>query len=67
MSADRPNWTPTDADDPAGLRCRNCGAKVTKRFARVFGDNENVPHACPECTDNRHLPRDASNAGGGLR
>jgi hypothetical protein len=27
----------------------NCGSKVTQRFARVFGDNEDEIHGCPEC------------------
>ncbi len=69
MSADRPNWMPGQGDDSAdaGKRCQNCGAKVTKRFARVAGDNRDVVHACTDCTDNRHLPREAANAGGGLR
>ena len=29
--------------------CINCGSKVTQRFARVFGDNEDDIHGCPEC------------------
>jgi len=30
--------------------CKNCGAFVTKQFARVFGDNRNRVHACIECS-----------------
>lgn len=29
--------------------CENCGAFVTARFARVFGDNDHTIHACTEC------------------
>lgn len=31
-------------------RCHECGAFVTARFARVFGDNQNDLHACRSCT-----------------
>ena len=31
--------------------CSNCGAFVTDDFARVFGDNDDEVHACPECSD----------------
>ena len=33
-------------------RCRNCDAHVTSRFARVFGDNGNEVHRCPDCSTN---------------
>ncbi len=66
MSAERPEWTPV-GDEKTAPTCRNCGSQVTRQFARVFGDNQDVPHACPECAPNRTLARDASNAGGGLR
>jgi len=29
--------------------CSNCGAFVTDRFARVFGDNDEKVHACSDC------------------
>jgi hypothetical protein len=29
--------------------CENCGAFVTARFARVFGDNDDRIHACTHC------------------
>jgi len=61
MNADPQAWNPRAADD--GIRCRNCGSHVTKRFARVFGDNSDIPHACPECSTNVDLEREASNAG----
>jgi hypothetical protein len=35
--------------------CRYCGAHVTQRFARVFGDNENEIHGCPNCLDVNEL------------
>jgi hypothetical protein len=28
--------------------CEACGAPVSTRFARVFGDNQGEVHACPE-------------------
>jgi len=67
QTADRPNWTPTGDDGPTGKRCQNCGAQVSREFRRVMGDENWVAHACPQCTENRNLPREASNAGGGLR
>jgi hypothetical protein len=30
--------------------CGHCGAFVTPRFARVFGDNDDQVHGCPACT-----------------
>jgi ribosomal protein L37AE/L43A len=39
--------------------CANCGAPVSKRFARVFGDNSDVVWACHGCS-----PRDTIRAGG---
>lgn len=27
----------------------NCDGKVTETTARVFGDNDNQMHGCPEC------------------
>ncbi|PCR88666.1 DUF7563 family protein [Natrinema ejinorense] len=67
MSTDRPRWTPTTESTTTAPRCQNCGAQVTQQFARVFGDNSDTANACPDCTDNRHLAREAANAGGGLR
>lgn len=32
-------------------QCNNCGGFVTRDFARVFGDNGNAVHGCPDCTD----------------
>lgn len=31
-------------------QCRNCDAHVTSRFARVFGDNGDQVHRCPDCS-----------------
>lgn len=36
-------------------RCRNCGAHVTERFARVFGNNGNQVHGCLDCSVNTEL------------
>ncbi|ELY73226.1 DUF7563 family protein [Natrinema pallidum] len=65
--SERPQWTPTGTESASAPTCQNCGAQVTPRFARVFGDNDDIAHACPDCTDNRRLARDAAQAGGGLR
>lgn len=44
-----------------GMReCEGCGALVSARFARVFGDNQGDVHACPECGVQGHY-----SAGGG--
>lgn len=29
--------------------CRNCGAFVSRRFTRVFGDNDDDVYGCLEC------------------
>ncbi|WP_435064301.1 DUF7563 family protein [Halobaculum sp. EA56] len=31
-------------------QCVRCGHHVTERFARVFGDNEDVVHRCIGCS-----------------
>lgn len=35
--------------------CLNCGQYVTPTFARVFGDNEDTVHACPNCASMRTI------------
>ncbi|RKD85231.1 DUF7563 family protein [Halopiger aswanensis] len=30
-------------------KCQNCGAHVTARYRRVFGDNNGEVHGCREC------------------
>jgi RNase P subunit RPR2 len=35
--------------------CANCGSPVTRRFARVFGDNDDVVWACHACTPRQHI------------
>ncbi len=32
--------------------CNHCGAHVSERFARVFGDERGIIHACPSCSAN---------------
>lgn len=32
-------------------QCQNCGGFVTRDFARVFGDNRDAVHGCPDCED----------------
>ena len=38
-----------------GRRCENCESFVTERFARVFGDNDDRVHYCPECASYREM------------
>ena len=42
-------------DTEPRTKCQNCGNSVTRQFARVFGDNSDVPHACPSCTSYREM------------
>ncbi|MFC4248249.1 hypothetical protein ACFOZ7_15145 [Natribaculum luteum] len=49
-------WTPmTSRSQTTAPRCVNCGHQVTRQFARVFGDNRDVVHACPECSTYREM------------
>lgn len=32
-------------------RCQECGANVTPRWRKVFGNNENEVYGCPDCTN----------------
>lgn len=34
-------------------QCQNCGGDVTEQYRRVFGDNNDVVHACPHCEDKK--------------
>ena len=45
------------SDPPAatGTRCRYCRSHVSDQFARVFGDNDDVPHRCTECDTETRL------------
>lgn len=58
FGAERPNWTPFDEDKPdTGSReqCQTCERTVSRQFARVFGDNDDVVHACPHCATYREI------------
>ena len=58
MSTDHsdPRWAPIEsARATAAPRCRSCNTQVTRQFARVFGDNRDVVHACPECSTYREM------------
>lgn len=44
--ADAVGWSPTSVP-PA--TCQSCGARVSRRFARVFGDRDDTLHCCPDC------------------
>jgi len=34
----------------SSVECQNCGAMVSDDFARVFGDNTDTVHGCPDCS-----------------
>ena len=36
----------------ANTICQNCESHVSFAFARVYGDNDNVLHRCPNCISN---------------
>ena len=40
--------------------CRGCGARVSKTYARVFGDQDDIFHSCSECSTQEAV---ASSAG----
>ena len=49
-------WTPMSSrESTSAPRCVNCGSQVTRQFARVFGDNRDVVHACPDCSTYREM------------
>ncbi|OVE84730.1 DUF7563 family protein [Natronolimnobius baerhuensis] len=37
--------------------CQNCGNHVSDQFSRVYGDNQNRVHRCPDCDSYRRLTR----------
>lgn len=45
MSSDVSNF------EPSGGSCLNCGGHVTEQYRRVFGDNDDQVHACPNCEE----------------
>jgi len=61
MSEANPNTAETNGfeNKPAETSCRNCGAPVTKQFARVFGDNRHRVFACLNCSDKKNVSADA--------
>jgi len=47
------DWRPTDHD----RECRHCGRHVTRTFARVHGDDDDVAHRCLGCDCFRRICR----------
>ena len=49
--------------------CAHCGSFVTQTFVRVFGDNEDTVHRCPNCADMVEIEhgRGAGVSGGPVR
>lgn len=57
-SDERPNWEPRDeseTDTGTSVRCQGCGKVVTKKFAQVFGDNNDEITRCPHCSTYREM------------
>lgn len=53
-----PSWEPmadNETDIGSTTKCRNCGNTVTDQFARVFGNNQDIVHGCPDCMTYRDL------------
>jgi len=46
-ASQRPNWTPKTNNTQD--TCQNCNAPVDSQTARVWGDNTDTLHHCPEC------------------
>ena len=44
-------------------RCEHCGAHVSTDFRRVYGDDDDRAHRCPECDTFRRL---SEGSGAGL-
>lgn len=44
-------------DDATGgaSSCQNCGSHVSLRFTKVFGDNDDIVHACFHCSPHYEL------------
>ncbi|MFC7212978.1 hypothetical protein ACFQMM_06620 [Saliphagus sp. GCM10025308] len=58
MSTEPTQWTPMASREAATTttpECLNCGNRVTRQFARVFGDNRDDVHACPDCSTYREM------------
>ncbi len=56
MSSHQIQWTPVDSrETTTSPQCLNCGNQVTRQFARVFGDNRDDVHACPDCSTYREM------------
>ena len=58
MSSTHNTWAPADSTGTSSStapRCQNCGGHVTPQFVRVFGDNDDTVHACPNCSTCREV------------
>lgn len=42
------------------IQCLNCGGDVTRRFARVFGTNDDEAYACLNCVSQEAIVRGAA-------
>ncbi len=59
----RPAWTPTEDSTSAARECQRCGSRVSERFARVFGDNDDEVHGCLECMSAADVKRGGTKEG----
>lgn len=64
-----PRYGETHADRgraTATTTCQDCGATVSPRFVRVFGDNDGTVHGCLECSTYTDLANgECTDPGGG--
>lgn len=60
---EKPAWAPTDNPSSSKPTCNRCGNKVSKDFARVFGNNQNEVYGC---THDNCLSASAVKRGGTL-
>lgn len=44
-----------DARSAAIRNCNSCGAAVSRRFTKIFGDNDDQVYGCLECSPKRIL------------
>jgi len=49
----------------ASEKCENCGSIVTNQFAKVFGDQNDTIHHCPDCLKDMGINRQMMQNGAG--
>lgn len=64
QSAARPPTWAVDGGVDGGRACQQCGSHVSERFGQVYGDEEDVAHACLNCVPKERLHEGAGARGG---